>query len=317
MTNEEYQRQAAERSRQADEARRRQSLEDSNRHERERAARNAQIQKENYSRSLGSKGLNPPLLGPGVDRATYNRARQGYDANQRMMAQFNQAVSPTRSYGGSSSGSGSGSGKGKAAGAGFVVVLIIVAVIAFSGGSGTSTNSTTSNTDSSSQPDTTQSSSSSTPYPPASIAQPAPIAQDQPQPDAPPDSSAASNTLPAAPGDNAVPDVAFTAPAAESAPSSLPFGRTLSASRNGANNGCKHGDLVLEVSTVTFTCPSDPSKSVTVSADQVKEVDNNGIIAFPKEKYHFDIDGLQKPDVHDLFVQWLENARRTPSSVGN
>lgn len=95
---------------------------------------------------------------------------------------------------------------------------------------------------------------------------------------------------------------------------SLPFGVRMTADRDGFNNGCKHGRLVLEVSTVNFVCPRDTSKSVAVSAGQVKSLDNNGIVVFPKQKYHFDIAGKQKQDVHELFAEWLANARRASTA---
>lgn len=86
-----------------------------------------------------------------------------------------------------------------------------------------------------------------------------------------------------------------------------------SADRDGFNNGCRHGQLVIETSTVTFTCPHDPSKNVAVSARQVRDLDDNGIVVFPRQKYHFDIAGKQKQAVHELFAQWLRNARRAAS----
>jgi hypothetical protein len=91
----------------------------------------------------------------------------------------------------------------------------------------------------------------------------------------------------------------------------------MSANRDGFNNGCKRGKLTIDASTITFTCPSDPAKSVNVSARQVRSVDGNGIVVFPKQKYHFDVGRLQKQDVHNLFAQWLNNARRSPSPAAN
>jgi hypothetical protein len=91
---------------------------------------------------------------------------------------------------------------------------------------------------------------------------------------------------------------------------SLPLGIRLAADRDGFNNGCRNGALVIALSTVTFTCPHDPRKSVAVSARQVRATDENGIVVFSQQKYHFDIAGKQKQAVHELFAQWLENARR-------
>lgn len=95
---------------------------------------------------------------------------------------------------------------------------------------------------------------------------------------------------------------------------SLPFGVRMTADRDGFNNGCKRGRLVLQISTVTFTCPHDASKNVTVSAAEVKSLDNNGIIVFPRQKYHFDIAGREKQGVHELFAEWLTNARSAASA---
>jgi hypothetical protein len=329
MTNEEYQRQAAERSRQVDEARRRQSLEDFNRHERDRAARNAQAQKENYSRSLGSRGITPPLLGPGVDRAAYNRARQAYDANQRSLQQFKQGFSSggsgsySGSYGGSSSYSGSsgGSGKAKSAGAGLVVLLIVIAVIAYSGSGGRSTNSqNTDNTSSSAAPQSDSGAAQSSPE----IPKPSPDNQDQnrdqyqnPQQPPPTQQSEPQSATTTAPGSNGtVPESAPTGANAPGAPPP-PVSMTRTANRDGINNGCKGGQLIVDPSTITFTCPSDPSKNVDVSSGQVIEVDKNGIVVYPKLKYHFDIDGMNKQEVHDLFAQWLESARKASAPSVN
>jgi hypothetical protein len=95
---------------------------------------------------------------------------------------------------------------------------------------------------------------------------------------------------------------------------SLPFGVRMAANRDGFSHGCKHGELVMETSTVTFTCPTDARKSVAVRAAQVRDLDNNGILVFPDRKYHFDIAGRQRNDVHNLFARWLRNARRESSS---
>ena len=309
MTNEEYQRQAAERSRQADEARRRQSIEDFNRNERERAARNAQIQKENYSRSLGNRGLNPPLFGPPVDGPTYNRARQSYEANQKLFGQFNQ----TFSSGSSASGYSGGSGKAKSAGAGVLLLLIVLAVVVYSGSNSNSTGSQSSK--SSSPPSDSPSTASSDLQPPAAIPKPSPINSDRFQPQPLP-------TDPAMPSATATPPLyngttAATTPfvpPAENAVPSFPYGVQMAANRDGMNNGCKHGSLVFEATAIDFICPSDSDKNVAVSVEQVRDLDNNGIVVFPKQKYHFDIEGRQKEDVRDLFALWLTNARRTAST---
>ncbi len=130
---------------------------------------------------------------------------------------------------------------------------------------------------------------------PRPVPQPAPVAP-QPQPQY----RAALVPPPAAP----------PAPVQRFAPS-LPLGVRMSANRDGFSNGCKHGALVIEAATVTFTCPRDSSKSISVSARQVTALDDNGIVVFPRQKYHFDIAGKQKQAVHELFAAWLANAHRT------
>jgi len=320
MTNEEYQRQAAERSRQVDEARRRQSLEDFNRSERDRAARNAQAQKENYSRSLGSRGITPPLLGPGVDRAAYNRARQAYEANQRSLQQLKRGFSSVGSN--SYSGSSGGSGKAKSAGAGLVVLLIVIAVIVYSGSGGSSRNSqNTDNAGSSAAPQSDSGTGQPSPY----IPKPSPDNQDQnqgqyrnPPPQAlPAQQSEPQSVTTAAPGsDGTVPEpppADANAPAAPPPPVSI----TRMANRDGIKKGCEGGQLTIDPSTIAFTCPSDPSKDVNVGPGQVVGVDNNGILVFPKQKYHFDIDGMSKQEVHDLFAQWLDSARKAAAPSEN
>jgi hypothetical protein len=100
-------------------------------------------------------------------------------------------------------------------------------------------------------------------------------------------------------------------------PPSFPFGVRMSANRDGMSNGCKQGVLIFEVSRITFTCPTDGSKSLAASASEVKNIDGNGIQLLSKQKYHFDIQGNSKDKTRDLFAQWLENARRGPSPFSN
>ncbi len=140
-------------------------------------------------------------------------------------------------------------------------------------------------------------------YLPLPAPPPAPVTRVAPQPAPVP----APQISAAAPPPAVIPNVRPAAP-------TLPLGVRMNANRNGFNNGCKHGELVMEVSTVTFTCPYDAHKSVAVHAAEVKSLDNNGIVVFHGQKYHFDIAGKQKQDVHELFAQWLANARR-PSSA--
>jgi hypothetical protein len=147
----------------------------------------------------------------------------------------------------------------------------------------------------------------STPHP---VAKPSPFHRSQsPLPAQSVPVRRTANAAPVAVNDSAAVS-APVAPPAGSLATSLPFGVRMSASRDGFSNGCKHGRLIIEASSITFTCPDNPGKSVSVSVRQVRNLDDNGIVVFPRRKYHFDIAGKQKQAVHDLFAQWLENARR-------
>ncbi|HEX4031988.1 MAG TPA: hypothetical protein VHX20_16605 [Terracidiphilus sp.] len=148
---------------------------------------------------------------------------------------------------------------------------------------------------------------------PATVPTPAPAAQPN---RARPATTATTIALPAPSPQPAVAMVVPppAVPPVQRAAPSLPFGVRMSADRDGFSNGCKHGELVMETSSVTFTCPTDPGKSVAVRAAQVKDLDNNGILVFPDRKYHFDISGRQRHDVRNLFAEWLRNARRESSA---
>jgi hypothetical protein len=295
MTNEEYQRQANERSRQNDEARRRQGIEDFNRRQREQQARNAQASKEAYSRRLGSMGAPPPIFGPPVDRTTYNRALQGYQAHQRSMDNFNRAMSPPVHIGG---GGGGVARKGGSSGLGKVVVLIFVVGgiwLYFSNRSQTQPSSTG---NSSVDSPVTQSTPAveSTPIP-----KPSPVPREQapevaPTPAPWPDSTNISATT----ANEA------SVPAASEGIASWPAeGMSFAANHKGIRNGCKHGSLTLAVSQVAFSCPTDESKSFMVQRAEVKSVDGDGIELFSKKKLHFDIAGKTDEETHALFVRWL------------
>jgi type IV secretory pathway VirB10-like protein len=162
-----------------------------------------------------------------------------------------------------------------------------------------------------------------------STPKPSPIGRYQPAPPPPPP----VQTVQAAPvlpppqsplnTDSAVvpppltPTPAPAPPPAQNPTASLPFGVKMPAKRDGFNNGCKDGELVLQVSAVIFTCRSDAGKSITLRVEQIRALDNNGVVINAGQKYHFDIDGKQRQDVHQLFAQWLDNARRTSPPANN
>jgi hypothetical protein len=196
-------------------------------------------------------------------------------------------------------------------GIGCLAALIVLSVIAYSISRSNAINSQI-------RASLNSNSSDAAPSTPLSIAKPSPIGRIQPaRPTQPvPRPAAIPKPAPAPPPIQSRAAV-VTPPAprpVENAAQSLPFGIRMAANRDGFNNGCRRGRLILEISTVTFTCPHDTSKNVAVSAGQVKSLDNNGIVVFPRQKYHFDIAGKQKQDVHELFAEWLANARRASSA---
>ena len=90
-------------------------------------------------------------------------------------------------------------------------------------------------------------------------------------------------------------------------------GKRFAAERRGARNGCKSGSLWLQPTGLAYECTNDGSKSVAVSLEQLKGLDDDGIEALPHEKYHFRIDGQSKDDTRALFADWK---LRTSSSYG-
>ena len=93
------------------------------------------------------------------------------------------------------------------------------------------------------------------------------------------------------------------------------FNRRFTASRDGFSNGCDEGVLAFSATSMTFTCPSDPSKNVSIDARNVVGVDKNGIMAASKQKFHFHIAGVQKDDAAPIFAEWLRNAKTVSPST--
>jgi len=100
-------------------------------------------------------------------------------------------------------------------------------------------------------------------------------------------------------------------------PAGMPqgFHRRYTASRDGFSNGCDDGVLAFSATSMTFTCPSDSGKNVSIDARNVVGVDKNGIMAASKQKFHFHIAGMQKDDAGAVFSEWLNNAKAVPPST--
>jgi hypothetical protein len=328
MTNQEYQQMANERSRQADEARRRQSLDEFNRNQQQQRARNEQISRDNYSASLGRRGIAPPILGPAVNPVVYNRALQGYKASQQVHSSF----APSRSapvYSASSdtasSGISSSSNSGSAAGKFFAFLIVVGGLLLLFGSNHSSNSPSTSSmsestpvtpsteTTSASQFDSQPTPASSSAYtPPAqentpqraeagfpSVAIPQSTAEPHPQDSQPLSFSSESSTT-----DTAAP--------ARPIPAWPPAGLTFYASRKGARNGCEEGQLTLGVAGLLFLCPGNESKSVSVAVSQIRDIDDDGIVLYTNEKFHFKTPNTSKEQMHLQFQYWLQKVSPRP-----
>jgi hypothetical protein len=93
----------------------------------------------------------------------------------------------------------------------------------------------------------------------------------------------------------------------------LSRGVSLRADRDGAKNGCHGGELRLQGPSLSFTCPAPhEDKGVTLTVDQVKGVDKNGIELVSKKKYHFHLEDMSEDQVVRLFSNWIQAARTSP-----
>jgi hypothetical protein len=86
-------------------------------------------------------------------------------------------------------------------------------------------------------------------------------------------------------------------------------GIRMKANREGSFNGCQGGELVLNASSFSFTCPSDTHKSVQVQGGEVKGLHKNGVELISGPKYHFDVLNLDTTQTEILFCNWLSQQR--------
>ena len=98
----------------------------------------------------------------------------------------------------------------------------------------------------------------------------------------------------------------------------LSRGVSVQADRDGAMNGCHGGTLLLRGPSMSFTCPAPhENRGVTLTVDQVKGVDKNGIELISKEKYHFHVKDMNEEQVTRLFGNWIREAKASSSGVGS
>ena len=297
MTNEEYRRQA-ERSHPIEDVRRKQGVEDFNRPEGERQASAVDAEKNVSSKSLGSREMSPPLLGPGVDGPTDRRVRQEYEAQQTIFDRMQPRTV--------TSGDFSGPGARSSLGGKFVsgaLALIMILIILFHFGSKKWASPHSPVISNAPSPKVTPSSPQPKPSPYGSVSEVA-----KPNPEAKP-----TDTATPVPPAQTVPDVPVSTPGQTvqvSTPSIAP--RSFHAERKGVRNGCAGGALTFTASRIDFSCPNDPSKGVSIMRGKVKKIDNDGVQLLTNDKYHFKIPGSTSEQVKQLFSSWLNG----PISVG-
>lgn len=91
-------------------------------------------------------------------------------------------------------------------------------------------------------------------------------------------------------------------------PSWPPDGMQVTAHHKG-HRGCE-GMLILKASGLQFTCPSDVGKSFSVALNEIRGIDDDGIVTTTGAKYHFDkVPGGDKEYVERLFEDWLSRSR--------
>lgn len=74
-------------------------------------------------------------------------------------------------------------------------------------------------------------------------------------------------------------------------------------------HGCK-GMLTLKASGLQFTCPEDDGKSFFVALNDIRGLDDDGIITIDGSKYHFDmLPGGDREYTEQLFAAWLSRVR--------
>ena len=69
------------------------------------------------------------------------------------------------------------------------------------------------------------------------------------------------------------------------------------------------GQLTLNASGLSFSCPGNPGAALQVPLNQIGAVDENGILLVSGKKYHFSIRGMNKDAEQQLFSYWLHRVR--------
>jgi hypothetical protein len=69
------------------------------------------------------------------------------------------------------------------------------------------------------------------------------------------------------------------------------------------------GQLTLNATGLSFSCPGNPGAAVQIPLNQIGAVDENGILLVSGKKYHFSIRGMSKDAEQQLFSNWLHRAR--------
>jgi hypothetical protein len=293
MTNEEYQRQA-ERSLPIEEVRRRQGIEDFNRPEREPQASAADAEKKASSKSLGSREMSPPILGPGADDPTDRRVPPEYEAQQKIL----DGMQPRTVISGYFSGPAARSSVGGKFVSG-ALALILIGIVLFHFGSKKRASPDSPVISNAPSPKVTPSSPQPKPSPYRSASEVA-----KPSPESKP-----TDIVTPVPPAQTVPDAPVSTPGQAvqvSTPSVAP--RSFHAERKGVRNGCAGGALTFTASRIDFTCPNDPSKGVSIMRGKVRKIDNDGVQLLTNDKYHFKIPGSTSEQVKQLFSSWLKGS---------
>jgi hypothetical protein len=91
---------------------------------------------------------------------------------------------------------------------------------------------------------------------------------------------------------------------------SIPFNAITYPARHDKHfgEGCS-GQLTLNSTGLTFSCPDDPDGTVQVAINDIGSVDENGIRLTSGKKYHFTIPGMTKSGEQQLFTGWLSRVR--------
>ena len=291
MTNEEYQRQA-ERSDPIGEVRRRQGIKDLNWPETERDLRGADVQEKASSKSLVSGETAPPTMGAGADGAAERRGPQEYEAQQKIFG----ALKPRTVAAGYSSGPGARLRVGsKIVSGALALIVILIALIHY--GSKKSVSGVRPAISNAPSPTVTPNGPQAKPSPYRSAFE-VTNSNSEAKP------TGAATSVPSA---QIVPNIPGSTPGQTvetSTPSFTP--RSFHAERKGIRNGCANGALTFTASRIDFSCPNDPSKSVSIMRGKVKRIDNDGVQLLTQDKYHFKVSGSTPEDVKRLFSAWLK-----------